>query len=118
MMKGAYEIPGLRFTGIANKEIPLHRFCKAVAEGDNMFEVCGADDKAIGVSRNHAGIAEPIEVADGICIVEASEAIESGASVAAAEEGKAAVATEGGIINGVALTAASAAGQYVAVKLV
>lgn len=117
MMKGAYEIPGLRFTGIAKNEIPLHRFCKAVAEGDNMFDLCGEGEQAIGVSRNHSNVAEPIEVADGICIVEASAAIAAGAKVSAAADGKAVTASSG-IVNGIALTAATAAGQYVAVKLV
>lgn len=116
-MKGAYEIPNLRFTGIAAKEIPLHRFIKADASGDNVFTLCGADEQAIGVSRNHSNVNEPIEVADGICIVEASDAITAGAKVSAAADGKA-VTTVSGIVNGIALTAATAAGQYIAVKLV
>lgn len=112
---GAYEIPLLRFAGIASSEVELHRFLKVNADGSFGYATAGTDI-VTGVSGDHVSGGNPLDILTGIVIVEASAAITTGAKVIATVDGKAVTATtEAGA--GVCLTGASAAGQYITVKL-
>ena len=124
----AYEIPNLRFSLPAGEAVPRRRFVTVDSTGEGVLATAGAG--AIGVSMNEAADGEVLEVADGIVMVEASDAIAAGADVSAATGGKAVTATAatqsgttpfavtaGSIILGKAITAATAAGQFIAVKI-
>jgi hypothetical protein len=108
---GAYEIPSLRFSLPAGADVARFRFVKVNADGAG--ELAGADDIVIGASMNQAAEGEVLEVADGIVIIEAGGAIEAGASIAPDADGKA-TAGNGALV---ALTAATAAGEFVTVKI-
>ena len=56
-----------------------------------------------------------VEIADGLVMVEAGGAVTSGAAVASDANGRAITAAEDGI--GIAITAATGAGQLITVKL-
>lgn len=108
---GAYEIPSLRFSLPAGADVDRFRFVKVNADGAG--ELAGADDVIIGASMNQAAEGEVLEVADGIVIIEASEAIEAGSAVVADSDGKAAL----GDSTIITLTAAAAAGEFITVKI-
>lgn len=114
----AYEIPGLRFSLPAGGAVAQHRF---VSVANDAAVQATASTKVVGVSMNEVTAAELakneriVEIADGIVMVEAGGAITSGAGVAANADGKAVTATDATI--GIAITAATAAGQLIAVKL-
>lgn len=107
----AFEIPGLRFSLPAGADVERCRFISADANSNGILAT--ATTPVIGVSMNKAAAGEVLEIADGIVMVEAAGAITAGAAVASDATGKA-VAGEG---NAIALTAASAAGELIAVKL-
>lgn len=119
----AYEIPNLRFSLPAGGAVGRHRFVSVDASGNGVQAT--ASSRIIGVSMNlvtaddYAAGERIVEIADGIVIVEASAAIAPGAAVASTDEGKAVTYASGttGEICGTAITAATAAGQFVAVKL-
>lgn len=114
----AYEIPGLRFSLPAGGAVAQHRFVSVANEAAIQAT---ASTKVVGVSMNEVTAAELakhesiVEIADGIVMVEAGGAVTSGAGVAADADGKAVAAT--GTAIGIAITAATAAGQLIAVKL-
>lgn len=114
----AYEIPNLRFSLPAGGAVALHRF---VAVADEKAIQATATTHIIGASRNEVTANEIaandriVEIADGIVMVEAAGAITSGAAVYANAEGKA--TATGTVIAGVAITAATGAGQIIAVKI-
>ncbi len=112
---GAYEIPALRFAGIAKTEIKLHRFLKA--ETDGSFGYAASTDVVVGVSGDHVDATNPIDILTGIVIVEASAAIAAGAKVMSTTDGKAATFVDTNEVVGICLTAASAAGQYITVLI-
>lgn len=107
----AYEIPGLRFSLPAGAAVARHRFVSVNADSKGIMAT--ADTPIVGVSMNETKIEEVLEVADGIVIVEAGEAITAGVAVASDANGKA-VAGAG---PGVAITSTGAAGELVTVKL-
>lgn len=107
----AYEIPNLRFSMPAGGVVARHRFV-SVSEGAGVQAT--ASTAVIGVSMNQTKAGEVLEIADGIVIVEAGGAVTAGALVASNADGKA-VAGESG--NAIAITAAGAAGDFIAVKL-
>lgn len=109
----AYEIPGLRFSLPAGAEVARARFVSVDASGNGIQAT--ASTHVIGASMNQSKIGEVLEVADGIVMVEAAGAITSGTAVYSDATGKA-VAT-GENKAGVAITAATGAGQLVAVKI-
>lgn len=111
---GAYEIPGLRFSLPAGADVNRFRFVAVNSNGEG--EQATADDVIIGASMNQAADGEVLEVADGIVIIEASEAIAAGGMVVSDANGKAADAGEGSSTI-IALTAASAAGEFISVKI-
>ena len=114
----AFEIPGLRFSMPAGGAVARHRF---VSIADDAAIQATASTQVVGVSTNEVTAAEleknerVVEIADGIVIVEAAGAIASGAGVAADANGMAVTATTNAI--GVALTAATGAGQLISIKL-
>lgn len=109
----AYEIPGLRFSLPAGAEVARARFVSVDASGNGIQAT--ASTQVIGASMNQSKIGEVLEVADGIVMVEAAGAITSGTAVYSDTTGKAAATGENKA--GVAITAATGAGQLVAVKI-
>lgn len=126
----AYEILNQRFTGVAGAAVARRRFVTVDSNGHFIQTTAGL--RAVGASLSSAGSGESFDVGDGIVIVEAGEAVAAGNAVESDATGRAIVlnavttdATAGGANtpvpetarNGVALTAAAAAGNYIAVKL-
>ena len=115
----AYEIPSLRFSMPAGGAVAKHRFVSVNASGNGIqatasTPVLGASMNLVTDEENTAG-GHIVEIADGIVMVEAKEAIDSGVAVYSDADGK---ATKSGTIQvGVAITAATGAGSLMAVKL-
>lgn len=115
----AYEIPNLRFSLPAGGAVARCRFvsvdanCKGIQAGINT-RVIGASMNLVTDADIAAGD-RIVEVADGIVMVEAGEAITSGVAVYSNADGKA--VTTGTIIVGTAITDATTDGQLVAVKI-
>ena len=116
----AYEIPGLRFSLPAGGAVARCRFVSA--SGDKAVQATAATP-VIGASMNEVTATELsageriVEISDGIVMVEASGAIASGAAVYANAEGKATTTAGTAPVAGVAITAATGAGQLIAVKI-
>ena len=114
----AYEIPNLRFSLPAGGAVAQRRFVSAA--NDAAIQAT-AESHILGASMNEVTATEIeaggriVEIADGIVMVEAAGAIASGAAVYSNAEGKA--AATGTVIAGVAITAATAAGDTIAVKI-
>lgn len=114
-----YEIPNLRFSLPAGGAVAKHCFV-SVDENGNGIQAT-ASTRVIGASMNLVTAEEVatgdriVEIADGIVMVEAAEAITAGAAVYSDASGKATSA--GTIVAGVAITSASGAKQLVAVKI-
>lgn len=116
-MNNAYEIPNLRFSLPAGEDIPRRRFVGVNATGEGVLAATTAVAfTPIGVSMNEAAAGEVLEVADGIVVVEASNAIEAGANISVAEGGLAVTATDGEVV-GTALTGAASANLFITVKI-
>ena len=109
----AYEIPNLRFSGIANEAITRRRFIKPVSDAN--YAMADAGEVVVGASMNDPAINEVIEVADGIVIVEAGATLTAGAEVQAGSNGVA-VALTSGIKAGVVLTGGNST-EYITVKI-
>lgn len=115
----AYEIPNLRFSLPAGGAVARARFVSVDANGKGIQ--AGTAAMVIGASMNLVKAEELeageriVEVADGIVMVEAGEAITSGVAVYANADGKA--VTTGTKVAGIAITDATADGQLVAVKI-
>lgn len=118
----AFEIPNMRFSMPAGGAVARHRFVSISSE----TAIQATDStKVIGVSMNEVTAAENtagghiVEIADGLVIVEAGDAITAGAAVAADANGKAVayVEKETGDACCTAITAATAAGQLITVKI-
>lgn len=115
----AYEIPNLRFSLPAGGAVARCRFVSVNADGKGIQAT--ASTQVIGASMNLVTADELavndriVEIADGIVMVEAAGAVTSGAAVYSDAEGKA--TATGTIVAGVAITAATGAGQLVAVKI-
>lgn len=114
----AYEIPGLRFSLPAGGAVARNRF---VSVANDKAIQATADTNVVGVSMNEVTADELtkndriVEIADGLVMVEAGGAVASGAAVASDANGRAIASAEGGI--GVAITAATGAGQLITVKI-
>jgi hypothetical protein len=116
----AYEIPNLRFSLPAGGAVAHRRF---VAVANEKAIQATAATPVIGASMNEVTADELAkneritEIADGIVIVEAGGAVASGARVYADADGRA-TTTEGAAgAAGTAITAATGAGQLIAVKI-
>jgi hypothetical protein len=111
----AYEIPDLMFSLPAGADVSRRRFVDVNALSQAVYAT--AASSTIGVSMNEAEAGEVLEIADGIVMVEAGDAIVAGADVQVGTDGKAITKTTG-VGVGVAITGAAGAGELVAVKLV
>lgn len=111
-MGSAYEIPNLRFSGIAGAAIARRRFLSVDASGN--YIQATATSAVIGVSSipNKAG--EVAEVYDGIVMIEAGGVIAAGDAIKSDAEGKAVKDVAG---KYVALTPAAAAGELISAKV-
>lgn len=109
----AYEIPNLRFSGIAGEAITRRRFVKPT--GDTVFAMSDAGEVTIGVSMNDPAANEVLEIADGIVMVEAGAQLAAGAEVEAGTNGVA-VALSSGIKAGTVITG-GAIGELITVKI-
>lgn len=110
----AYEIPNLRFSLPAGEDVTRGRFVSVNSSSEGVIATTAGS--AIGVSMNQAADGEVLDIADGIVIVEAGGVLAAGADVEVGANGKA-VAKTIGIGVGLAITGATGAGQFVAVKL-
>jgi hypothetical protein len=106
-------IPLLPFTVTATGTIAAHRFVtKAGAQ-------TGADGYAIGVARSAAASGGTLTVDHlGIVPVEAGAAITAGDTLEADSSGRAVTWATSGAKLGIALEAATAAGQFIRVLLI
>ena len=111
----AYEIPNLRFSLPAGGDVARRRFVNV--NSDSAGVLATAKGAAIGVSMNQTATGDVLEIADGIVMVEAGGIIAAGSDVEVGALGKAVAKTDG-IGVGVAITGATGAGQFVAIKLV
>lgn len=111
----AYEIPNLRFSGLAAAPVGRRRFVSVDANGSYVHTATGAAN-VIAVTRNEAKANEVLELADGIVIVEAAEAIAPNDEVQVGADGKAAKKSTGAAVA-IALTKATAAGCFISIKL-
>ena len=113
----AFEIPSLRYSLPAGGAVKRHRFVSADSSS-NAIQATNAT-VVIGASMNEAASGEVLEIADGLVIVEAAGAITAGAAVASDANGKVVAYASGttGDACGVAITAATAAGNFVTVKV-
>lgn len=109
----AYEIPNIRFSGVAAEDITRRRFIKPTA--DNTYSMADAGENAVGVSYNDPDSGEVLEIVDGITIVEAGEALTVGTRVQSGANGIA-ITLAAGVELGTVLTPASAATELIAVK--
>lgn len=107
----AYEIPGMRFSLPAAATVERYRFVSVNANSNGIPAT--ASTAIVGVSMNKAAANEVLEVADGIVMVEAGGAVTAGAKVVSNAAGQA-VAGDG---TAIALTAATAAGEIITVKI-
>lgn len=89
----AYEIPNLRFSAVAGEAITRRRFVKPSTDPE--FLMADAGEAAVGVSMNDPAENEVLEVADGIVMVEAGEAITAGQEVQSGANGVAMVLASG-----------------------
>lgn len=115
----AYEIPNLRFSLPAGGAVERARFVSVDADSNGIqatasTPVIGASMNRVTAKETEAGV-RIVEIADGIVMVEAADAVEAGTAVYSDAEGK--VAASGTVIAGIAITSAAAAGDLVAVKI-
>ena len=95
----------------ANNDIPAYRFIRANGQ------ICNLEQRAIGVSEISGVSGDLIPViALGTCLVTAGGNINVGAELISDAQGRALQYTETGVINGVALSSATA-GKLVKVLL-
>lgn len=116
MAQYAYEIPQLRFSGIAKEEIPGNCFVAMDSTGE--IKVATATDVVIGVAPQDCKAKEVVEIYTGIVIVRAEDAITPGQAVVSGAEGKAKAGSAGAGVPGmVAITKATKAGDLISVRL-
>lgn len=118
----AYEIPNLRHSLPAGAQIPRYRFVSCNATGqavaaDGTTPVLGASQ--YGTDSNIDVADQVLGIYDGVVIVEAGAAITPGVAVYADGQGRA-TSTAGSETTraGVALTPATAAGEFIACKII
>lgn len=119
----SYEIPGFKLGTLkASVDLSADQYHFAAISGTGTVGLCGAGATAIGVIQNKPVSGDAVELdCDGVTKVVAGAAITPGteARVMSDSTGRAiTAATTGSKILGIALEAATAAGQLIAVKLV
>lgn len=116
----AYEIPGFSFTLVAaaDQSASQFRFIDVDTNGKGVTP-SAAGQRVVGVRNNKPKSGEAATViVSGVSIVEAGAPVTVGADVMTDTSGRAIVAaTTGSAIAGIALEAASGAGQFIAVLL-
>lgn len=111
MSKSAIQILCLPIT--ATGTISAHRFVTAAGAQT------GADGNALGVSQSAATSGQRLNIVNlGTAVVETGAAISLGATVKADSSGRAITWATSGARLGVALEAATAAGQFIEVSLI
>lgn len=114
----AFEIPGLRFSLVSDtNNIKRYRFLSVTNNGT--VALANASSPVVGVSMNQVDAPDrPVEIADGICIVEAGGAIEAGNYVTADANGMAVATNNSGADPSgmLALTTTDNSNQFVSVK--
>lgn len=110
----AYEIPGLRFSGVAKSKIKRYTFVAPDTTGEYVNAAAGKP--VVGVAMNDPEANEVLEIADGIVKVMAEDAIAAGDQVMVGTAGKAKKCTDGVGAVGIALTTAKA-NEQVTVKI-
>ena len=116
----AYEIPGSRFSLPAGGAVAQHRFVsvanEAAIQATAATAVVGASMNEVTAEENAAN-KRIVEIADGIVMVEAAGAVASGAVVYSDANGKATTTEGTSGAAGIAITAATGAGDIIAVKI-
>lgn len=118
----SYEVNGVGFgTVVAGEDCRATqwRFMKAHTTAGQVIKVAANGGASIGVLQNNPNTGEAADIMMiGVSLVEAGAAVAAGALVMSDTVGRAiTAATAGSKIQGQALEAASAAGQYIAVAL-
>ena len=108
----AYEIPGLRYSLPAGGAVERHRFV-TVDENSNGIQAI-TNSNIIGASMNETSAGQVLEIADGIVMVEAANAVTAGSLAYADADGK--VTDTGSVIAGIVITSADVGG-LAAVKI-
>lgn len=116
----AFEIPGLRFSLVSDtNNIKRHRFL-SVVPNNGTVSLANDTSAVVGVSMNQVDAANrPVEIADGIVIVEVASAVNAGSYVVSDNNGMAVASGNSGAdaSNYLALTTADNAGQFISVKM-
>lgn len=112
----AFEIPRLRFSGIANGALDRRRFVLPLSGSDTDYVYAVAAGPAVGVSMNDPKALEVLEIADGIVMVEAGELIAAGQQVEVGTDGVAMVLNRG-VAVGMCITGAGASAELATIKM-
>lgn len=116
----SYEVPGFKIgTLTASADNSGNQFRYAKVSGSGTATVTAAPaDVVLGVIQNKPKAGEAVDVmVTGISKVVAGAAVAAGAEVGSDAQGRAIAAATGARAFGIALEAASAAGQLIAVSL-
>lgn len=115
----AYEIPGFTLgTLLANADLSSSQYLFGVVNSSSKIAVAGAGVAATGVINNAPTADLPVElIVTGVARVKASAAIAAGAKVASTAAGKAVTAATTAFVMGIALEAAGADNEIIAVLL-
>jgi hypothetical protein len=108
-----YQIPNLRFSAVAGADLKQNRFVTIASTGKAAHASAGG--AAIGASMNEPDNGQPLEIADGIVMVEASGTVTAGETVQSAADGKVATKTTG-VGLGIAITTATT-GNLATIKM-
>lgn len=129
-MASAYEIKNQEFSLICSEDIENRILVKVDSSGE--AAICGNGETPVGVSTEDGDDGDAIDVADGIVICTAGEAVAAGSAVQCGASGKVIVldayteALSGDAETltidpsakiGIALTAAAAANELITIKL-
>ena len=114
----AYQIPGFSFTLEASGDLSAEQFTFMTAAGGEATQA-GAGVHVIGVLQNDPAAQgrEAAIMADGVSKVVAGAAVAVNANVTPDANGEAVTAGMGDVVAGVALQAAGAQGEIIAVLL-
>ena len=112
-MSAPWEIPDLQFSLDAATDLSGKQYHFVTPDADSKFGICTAGDGGwVLQNKPEAGKAATVQKG-GITRVVAGDAITAPAYVTSDANGKAVTATTGDIINGYAITSASAADEQV-----
>lgn len=114
----SYENRGKTITLLAAADVTDRYLAVKTTSTAETFAVCGAGEAAVGILQDpvKAGMAGAVMI-NGVSFIEAAGAIAAGAAVASNAAGKGVAAVDEAIPFGMALNAASAAGDIISVLL-